>query len=106
MSEKELTLSEVTSMGGIARSEKHGDKIPSWGKKGGDTTKQRYGLDHYRRIGKMGSKKKKLIKEQAPFGPGQCRKCGIHIDGDLLHLDNTKIPDTDVLVDAYQQYKY
>ena len=33
------------------------------GKKGGNTTKERYGLDHYKTIGKMGGRPKKVKNE-------------------------------------------
>lgn len=92
LKEKELTISQAGRQGGFARAEKHTDKIPSWGKKGGDTTSRRYGPEHYRRIGKMGAIKKKLIKEHAPFAEGQCRKCGIRMDGDLAYLQSPKDP--------------
>ena len=33
------------------------------GKKGGNTTKMRYGMDHYKTIGKMGGRPKKVKNE-------------------------------------------
>ena len=59
----DITVREAGRRGGASTKKKYGPKFyQSIGRKGGETTKQRHGPEHYVKIGKMGGQTmKKLI---------------------------------------------
>ncbi len=49
--------------GGSATYERYGDQFAAWGRKGGQNTKEKLGLEHYRELGRR-SAQKRLGKPQ------------------------------------------
>jgi uncharacterized protein len=60
----DLTVQEAGRRGGTSTKKKYGgDFYKAIGKMGGETTKERHGHEHYEKIGKMGgSKVSQLVK--------------------------------------------
>ncbi len=57
-----ITVKEAGRRGGTSTKKKYGgDFYKAIGKKGGDTTKQRHGREHYEKIGKKGGQHMKQL---------------------------------------------
>jgi len=61
-----ITVREAGRRGGVSTKKKYGPEFyQSIGKKGGETTKQRHGREHYEKIGKKGGQRVKQLIAQA-----------------------------------------
>jgi general stress protein YciG len=61
-----ITVREAGRRGGVSTKKKYGPEFyHSIGKKGGETTKQRHGREHYEKIGKKGGQRVKQLIAQA-----------------------------------------
>lgn len=49
----ELTLKEFQSKGGKTTAQRHKDKLAEWGRRGGQKTKDKYGIEHFTKIRKI-----------------------------------------------------
>ena len=46
-----MNLKEFQSKGGKTTAQRHKDKLAEWGRRGGNKTKKKYGIEHYANLG-------------------------------------------------------
>ena len=47
-----MDLKEFQSKGGKTTAQRHREKLAEWGRKGGNKTKEKYGIEHFSNLGK------------------------------------------------------